>query len=99
MTPGNLNNTTVISNDIPNEIRKIKNQPGKDILIFGSPAVSQLLMQHDVIDSYWIFVNPIIFGRGIPLFKEMSNKIKLTLVATKPFSNGEFGLCYSADRK
>ena len=94
MTAENLNNTIIIRDDIPGEINKIKNQPGKDILIFGSPTLSQMLMQHDLIDSYWIFVNPIIFGKGIPLFAEMSNKIKLNLVKTKQFSNGEFGLNY-----
>jgi dihydrofolate reductase len=94
MAGQNPENTVVISNDIPNEIIKIKNLPGRDILVFGSPAVSQLLMQHDLIDSYWIFVNPIIFGKGIPLFTEMSNKIKLKLESTKQFGNGEFGLNY-----
>src|SRR5580765_4093882 len=76
MMEQNKNNTIIISDDIANELIKIKNQPGKDILIFGSPSVSQLLMQNDLVDSYWIFVNPIIFGKGIPLFTEMSNKIK-----------------------
>jgi dihydrofolate reductase len=99
MKEQNLNNTIIISDNIANELIKIKNQPGKDILIFGSPAVSQLLMQHDLIDSYWIFINPIIFGRGIPLFTEMENKIKLKLSFTKQFANGEIALNYSSDRK
>jgi dihydrofolate reductase len=99
MKSQNLNNTIIISDHIANELIKIKDQPGKDILIFGSPAVSQLLMQHDLIDSYWIFVNPIIVGKGIPLFTEMSNKIKLKLVATKQFSNGEIALNHSIDGK
>ena len=95
MTGKDLENTIVISDDIPKEIKKIKTKPEKDILIFGSPSVSQLLMQHNLIDSYWIFVNPIIFGKGIPLFTEMSNKIKLNLEATKQFDNGESALSYS----
>ena len=95
MTAENLNNTIIIHDDVPNKVNEIKNQPGKDILIFGSPAVSQLLMQHDLIDSYWIFVNPIILGKGVPLFTEMSNKIKLKFLKTKQFANGEFGLNYS----
>jgi dihydrofolate reductase len=97
MKEQNLNNTIIISDDIANELIKIKNQPGKDILIFGSPAVAQLLMQQDLIDSYWIFVNPIIFGRGIPLFTGMENKIKLKLIFTKQFNNGEIALNYSRD--
>lgn len=85
---------TIISDNIPKKVNEIKNEPGRDILIFGSPAVSQVLMKNNLIDSYWIFVNPIIFGRGIPLFNEMMNKIKLKLADTKQFANGELGLNY-----
>jgi len=99
MKEQNLNNTIIISANIADELSKIKNQPGKDILIFGSPTVAQLLMQYDLIDSYWIFVNPIIFGKGIPLFTDMENKIRLRLSFTKQFANGEIGLNYSSDRK
>lgn len=98
MKEQNLNNTIIISDDIANELIKIKNQPGKDILIFGSPAVAQLLMKNNLIDSYWIFVNPIIFGRGIPLFADMENKLTLKLSFTKQFANGEIALSYSRDR-
>ena len=99
MKEENLNNATVIRNNIPIEVNKIKSQPGSDILIFGSPTVSQLLMQNDLIDSYWIFVNPIIFGRGVSLFTDMANKIKLKLSITKQFANGEIALNYFRGRK
>jgi dihydrofolate reductase len=99
MTAGNLTNTTIISGNISNEIIKIKEQAGKNILIFGSPAASQTLMQLDLIDSYWIFVNPIIFGKGIPLFAGLTNKTKLTLLTTRQFSNGEIALNYTVDRQ
>ena len=95
MVGEDLNNATIISNDIFNEITRIKEQEGKNILIFGSPSVSQLLMQHNLIDDYWIFVNPIIFGEGIPLFTTFNNKIKLKLLETTKFSNGEIALNYS----
>lgn len=94
MSQKNLPKTTVISENILEEIIKIKEQAEKNILIFGSPMVSQLLMQHNLIDSYWIFVNPIIFGQGIPLFVDLLSKIKLNLVSMKHFSNGEIALNY-----
>ncbi|HEX5654396.1 MAG TPA: dihydrofolate reductase family protein [Chitinophagaceae bacterium] len=87
-------NTTVICEDIPAEISKIKEEAGKDILIFGSPSVSQLLMRHELIDSYWIFINPVIFGKGIPLFAETASRTKLTLLHTHRFANGELALNY-----
>lgn len=90
-----LDNTTVISENIPNAVLKIKHQPGKDILLFGSPTVAQLLMQHHLIDSYWIFVNPVIFGNGIPLFAGTGAGLKLELAATQSFPNGEMALYYT----
>ena len=99
MTKENLYNTTVISDNIPNEIIKIRKQPGKNILIFGSPMVSQLLMQSDLIDDYWIFINPVIFGQGIPLFAGLTDKTKLKLLATKQFLNGEIALHYTMEGK
>jgi dihydrofolate reductase len=96
MAKHNLKNTTIISDDISKKIDKIKKQEGKSILILGSPSVSQILMQHDLIDDYWIFVNPIIFGQGIPLFTALHNKIKLSFLSSKQFSNGEIALKYSA---
>ncbi|HSZ85597.1 MAG TPA: dihydrofolate reductase family protein, partial [Puia sp.] len=93
-----LNNTEIISDNISDEIIKRKNQPGKGIMIFGSPSVARIFMEHDLIDSYWIFVNPTIFGEGIPLFTTLPNKIKLKLVSAKQFANGEFALNYVADK-
>ncbi len=99
MSNKNLNNTTIVSGNVLSEIVKIKEQAEKNILIFGSPTLSQLLMQHNLIDSYWIFVNPIMFGKGIPLFAELTNKIKLKLSATKQFLNGEIALNYLTERE
>ncbi|MEP6950264.1 MAG: dihydrofolate reductase family protein [Ginsengibacter sp.] len=93
-----LNNTTIIGENISNEIIKIKQQAGKNILIFGSPATSQSLIQPGLVNSYWIFINPIIFGQGIPLFAGSNDKIKLKLLTTKQFSNGEIALNYAVDR-
>lgn len=91
--------TIVIAENVAGEIAKVKAEPGKDILIFGSPSISQLLMQHDLIDSYWIFINPAIFGKGIPLFKDLENIIKLQLVATQEFPNGEIAMNYARDKQ
>jgi dihydrofolate reductase len=94
MTSDRANNITIVSQNIVNEINDLKNQPGKNVLIFGSPSIAQLLMLHNLIDEYWVFVNPAIFGKGIPLFKEQPNKIKLELLSTRQFANGEFALHY-----
>jgi dihydrofolate reductase len=98
MTGEGIDNTIILSDNISDEIKKIKGQTGKDILIFGSPSVAQKLMQLDLVDSYWIFINPIIFGQGIPLFSGKAEKSKLKLLATRLFANGEIALNYIVDR-
>jgi dihydrofolate reductase len=98
MTGEGIDNTIIISDNISNDIKKIKRQTGKDILIFGSPSVAQTLMKLELIDSFWIFINPIIFGQGIPLFSGKAEKSKLKLLATSLFSNGEIALNYVVDR-
>lgn len=87
-------NTSFISKDITKTITVIKSQTANDILIFGSPSVFQLLSKSNLIDEYWIFVNPVIFGTGIPLFASMNKRIKLKLLETKKISNGEVALHY-----
>ena len=99
MTAEAINNTIMPGDNVSDEIKKIKGQKGKNILIFGSPTISRILMKLDLIDSYWIFINPIIFGQGIPLFTGNANKSKLKLLAIKQFTNGEMALNYAVDRQ
>lgn len=93
------NNTVVIRENIFAEVSKLKKQDGKNILIFGSPTAFQSLVQLDLVDGCWIFINPVIVAQGISLFAGMKNKTKLSLLATKEFTNGEIALHYIVDRK
>ena len=81
-------NTTVIKDNLSTEITKIKQQKGKSILMFGSPAVVHSLLESDLIDSIWLIVHPVIFGSGIPLFKEAQKLIRLELLNSDRLSNG-----------
>lgn len=89
-----LNNTSVIGDGLSDKINKIKNQEGKNILIFGSPSASHSLLQEGLVDEFWIFVNPVLMGKGIPLFKNIREITSLKLVETKTFSNGVIALHY-----
>jgi dihydrofolate reductase len=91
-------NKEVISDNLSERINKIKQQPGKDILVFGSPTATHSLIQQNLIDGYWLFVNPIILGRGIPLFVDIKEKIKLKLLTTRQFSSGVTELNYTVNR-
>jgi dihydrofolate reductase len=64
------NNTQLISRDASEELTKLKQQPGKDLFVFGSADLSTTFIRHNLIDEYRIMVNPIILGKGVPLFKE-----------------------------
>ncbi len=85
---------SIISHDFTDKVQEIKNRPGAEIIMFGSPGASHALMRENLIDEYWIFVNPILLGAGIPLFKDINEVIKLDLIESKAFSNGVVCLHY-----
>jgi dihydrofolate reductase len=91
---GEWNNSTVIKKNVVEEIAKLKQQPGRDILMFGSATLVQSLMDTDLIDEYRLLVHPIIMGRGKRPFKEGMATTKLKLVKTKSFSLGVTLSCY-----
>ena len=94
-----LVNTKVISDQLAENINKLKKQDGKNILIFGSPTASISLLNAGLIDEFWLFVNPIILGHGIPLYKGVSGTTQLKLVESKTFSSGVIALHYETKHK
>ncbi len=94
ITDNELHNTKVISDQLSDNINKLKQQEGKNILIFGSPGASQSLLNQGLIDEFWLFVNPIILGQGMPLFKDITGTTKLKFVESKTFGCGVIALHY-----
>ena len=90
----NLKRTTVISGNIHERITKIKQQSGKNILIFGSPTAVRALLRENLIDEFWFFINPIVLGKGISFFGGVTDNLKLTLVSNHTFSSGVVCLQY-----
>lgn len=86
--------TTFIGEAIPEKISQLKKNEGDNILTFGSPSVVRLLTTHHLIDDYWLFTNPVILGKGIPLFPELDKRILLNLADVKQFSCGVVALHY-----
>ena len=102
MNPDSYQDTKIISDHLSdriNEIKQSRNGGSKDILLFGSPTATHSLIQLNLIDGYWLFVNPIILGRGIPLFVDIKEKIKLKLLTTRQFTCGVTELNYTVDRQ
>ena len=94
-----LTNTEIISDNLSDRINEIKQNGDKDILLFGSPTATHSLIQRNLIDGYWLFVNPIILGQGIPLFVDIKDKIKLKLLTTRQFTCGVTELNYAVGRQ
>lgn len=96
---GTWNNTTLLQGNIAEEVTRLKEQPGQDILIFGSGDLVHQLHQQDLIDEYRLMIFPISVGNGKRLFREGSEKKVLKLVETKTFSSGVVVLTYQPERK
>nr|WP_294945871.1 dihydrofolate reductase family protein [uncultured Mucilaginibacter sp.] len=103
MKDADIANTTIISGNIADRINEIKQSAkggSEEILIFGSPTATHALMQLGLIDGYWLFVNPIILGQGIPLFAGLSDRINLKLLpTTRQFTSGVTELNYIVDKQ
>ena len=87
-------NTKLVKENIIGEILILKQQPGKDIVIFGSSDLSVYLMQADLIDEFRIFINPVALGGGNTLFKSINKRYNLKLLNVKTFKSGNVLLCY-----
>ncbi len=85
-------NTTLIRDPAHDEILRLKNQPGKDMAIFGSANLMSTVM--DVIDEHRVLVNPILLRQGTPLFKQAGEPLKLNLVNVRRFNSGNILLTY-----
>jgi dihydrofolate reductase len=99
MKGAGLTNRKIISDNLSNAINEIKQGAGSDILVFGSPTATHSLIQLNLIDGYWLFVNPIILGQGIRLFTGIEEKTKLKLLTTHQFTSGVTELSYTVDKQ
>jgi dihydrofolate reductase len=88
------NNTNLMKGNIDDEVAALKQQPGKDMVIYGSGSLVSNLAQRGLIDEYLIFVNPIVLGSGKPLFKGLKDRLHLKLQKTQIFKNGVVLLNY-----
>ena len=88
-------NSRLVSRDIETEVRALKQQTGKGIVILGSGQIVSQLTDARLIDEYRFFVNPVILGGGIPEFGNLTGRVKLKLLSERQFKNGNVLLTYS----
>lgn len=92
-------NSRIVKGNIAEEISRMKQQPGKDLVLFGGAEIAQAFMQLGLIDKYQLILNPIVLGAGKPLFKELNDRTKLKLLNTKSFTCGNVMLFYRPELK
>ena len=87
LTKSDWNNTQVFNVELSSTVARLKRESSKDIFLFGSADLAASLIPHGLIDEFRIAVNPLILGRGTPLFKQ-GERVKLKLLDSKAHSTG-----------
>jgi dihydrofolate reductase len=87
-------NSTLIQENVAEEIAKLKRQPGKDIGIVGSGTLVRSLLRDDLLDELSLMVHPIVVGNGKRLFEDGGDQKALELVDSKTFGTGVLYLTY-----
>ena len=93
------NNSTLRKEIVPEEIEQLKQEPGRDMLIYGSTSIIKTLTNQGLIDEYQVLVHPVILGGGKPLFQDIKDQVKLKLVNTKTHPSGVVLLSYQPREK
>ncbi len=92
------NNSTLIKGNVAEELARLKQQPGKNIQIIGSPTLVQSLLQDDLLDELGLLLHPVVVGSGKRLFTDGGDLKRLKLVDAKTFSTGVLSLTYQPAR-
>jgi len=87
------NNTRIVSSNMAEEIKKLK-QSGKDMALMGSGSIITQLAEQGLIDEYQLMIDPVVIGQGTPVFNNIAHKLELELIRTKTFKSGVVILSY-----
>ena len=93
------NNTRLLKGDLVDEVRKLKNEPGDELVIMGSGSIVAQLTDAHLIDEYQMIMNPIVLGGGRTMFDGINDKLNLKLTSTRAFKNGNVLMSYDAVEK
>jgi dihydrofolate reductase len=94
MTTAAWHNSTLVSGDAAQEVARLKQSPGGDMVILGSAKLASSLLRAGLIDEYRVILSPIILGSGTPLFADIREKLPLSLHEIERLSSGVLVLYY-----
>ncbi len=95
---GSDNKAIFINENIPEEVNKLKNNPGKDIWLYGGASLITAFIDLGLVDEFKLSVHPVILGDGRPLFIDIKQRLNLKLINTRTFSSGVVQLIYNLNR-
>lgn len=81
-------NTEVANGELKDEIIKLKDMPGKDIVVYGGASFVTSLITEGLIDDYYLFINPVAIGNGKTIFGGVNGKLKLKLIESVQYDCG-----------
>jgi dihydrofolate reductase len=87
-------NSSLVTGDLATVVAKLKEQPGRNIQIPGSPRLVRSLLREALLDELSLMVHPIVLGSGMRLFDDMTDRVRLTLVESRTLSSGVLGVTY-----
>lgn len=90
--------TRIVKGNIGDEVTQLKQQSGKNMVLFGGAGIISAFVNLDLVDAYRILVNPVVLGDGKPLFNKVSKRHQLKLVETRTFPSGTVALYYQSQR-
>ena len=88
------NNTKLVKDRMPEAVRKMKSEPGKDMVIMGSGSIVSQLADEGLIDEFHVVVSPIVLGKGRTMFEGVTKRLNLKRTRSRTFENGNVLLCY-----
>jgi len=98
LTKADWTNSHIINNNIVDEVQKLKDQDGGNIVVHGSGTLVRFLLENHLVDEMTILLYPVVLGEGKRLFADMQ-KIDLELAESKPFKTGVVALHYQFSTK
>jgi dihydrofolate reductase len=98
LTEASWNNTRLLKGDVVAEVKKLEQETGPDLLIFGSGTLVGPLAEAGLIDEYTMVLNPLVLGSGRTMFESTKEKLPLKLTKSRVFKNGNVVLWYEPRR-
>ena len=96
LTEVRWNNTVILKRNLVREVQRMKNEEGKEIIVYGSAQIAHALIANGLVDEFRLWIHPILLGKGTPLFSGLRHQVKLELRNTMRFRSGVIILTYVA---